>query len=442
MAIWDEEYVDRGDLREQDRVPLADFLAFKDRAQITGRGVPFFSGRETEVGAFRQAASALARGHRGNATIVVEGPPGAGKSAALSQFAEEMRSYPPAGGTRRWLPVPMDGALTMSPRAIMGAVDEAVAAHLARDLVEAKDQDAASSTDQLAALFGQRAWDNARLVAQGILDRGFSAMGFTIGGKATPPPETVLDLPALRGQHWADWQIVLLIDEAQGISANVPGAVPGTLSSIHQGLISLPLSFCAFGLPGAWDALAEVGISRGSAGYDLPLAGLDDRAAHMAVERCFAQYDVTHGGDWGAAILERSACWPQHLAVYLNAALTVLKRRAASPEAMGDARRSPLDEALALGDAGRKAYYRRRLQSLTRTNPLFQDYARDLAEALQSGARPLASELAHRIMRRHGAPIETASAFLKRAQHSGLLAIDDDDRSFAPIPSFVHHVMG
>ena len=87
MAIWDEEYVDRGGLREQDRVPLADFLAFKDRAQITGRGVPFFSGRETEVSAFRQAASALARGHRGNATIVVEGPPGAGKSATLSQFA-------------------------------------------------------------------------------------------------------------------------------------------------------------------------------------------------------------------------------------------------------------------------------------------------------------------------------------------------------------------
>ncbi len=128
------------------------------------------------------------------------------------------------------------------------------------------------------------------------------------------------------------------------------------------------------------------------------------------------------------------------MAVYLNAALTVLKRSAVSPEAMGDARRSPLDEALVLGDAGRKAYCRGRLQSLTRANPLFQDYARDLAQALQSGARPLASELAHSIMR-HGASIETASAFLRRAQHSGLLAFDDDNRSFAPIASFARHVM-
>ncbi len=179
----------------------------------------------------------------------------------------------------------------------MAATDEAVAARLARDVVEAKDRDAvASSIERLAALFGQKTWENARAVAQDVLDRGFSAMGFAVGGKAAPPPETVLDLSALGGRHWGDWQIALLIDEAQGISANVPGAAPGTLSSIHQGLASLPLSFCAFGLPGARDALTGVGISRGSTGYNLPLASLDSRAAHMAVERCFAQYEVAHGG--------------------------------------------------------------------------------------------------------------------------------------------------
>jgi len=104
MALVDEDYRDDGRLREQDRVFVADFLADEDRARITGRGVPFFSGRESELGVFRRVVNALSRDRRGNTTIVVEGPPGVGKSALMCQFMEESgrcRRPRPEGGDAR-----------------------------------------------------------------------------------------------------------------------------------------------------------------------------------------------------------------------------------------------------------------------------------------------------------------------------------------------------
>ncbi|MYG14705.1 MAG: ATP-binding protein [Gammaproteobacteria bacterium] len=445
MDAMDASYVDDGALREQDGVPLPVFLADKDRAQLTGRGQPFFSGREKEINAFRSMANALLLGRLGNATLVVEGPPGAGKSALMAQFQEEMRTLPPTGsGARRWLPVTLDGALAMSPQAIMSVVDGAIAERLAHDLIDARDGDEeASHAQRLAALIGKGTLDNARSVAQKILDRGVSAMGFAIGGREAPPPSTVLKLADLRGRHWSGWQIVLLIDEAQGISPHGPAAVGGTLSSIHQGLVHVPLSFCAFGLPGTADALSDVGVSRASIGHDLPLSGLDNRASRMAVRRCFSQYGVAHAEAWERAILERSANWPQHLATYLHAALTILHANAPSLEVMGDAQRSPLSEAIALGDAGRKAYYGRRLRGMTRDNPLFRDYAADLAEALRGADRPpLESELTRNLMQRHGVSVEVAADFLRKARHNGLLETDDEGRCSMPIPSFANHLLG
>ncbi|MCY4357068.1 MAG: hypothetical protein OXD01_06050 [Gammaproteobacteria bacterium] len=45
MVLVDENYQNDGRLRKQDRVCVENFLANEDRAQITGRGVPFFSDR-------------------------------------------------------------------------------------------------------------------------------------------------------------------------------------------------------------------------------------------------------------------------------------------------------------------------------------------------------------------------------------------------------------
>lgn len=448
MDAMDTNYVDDGALREQDGVPLPVFLADKDRAQLTGRGQPFFSGREREINTFRSMANALFLGRPGNATLVIEGPPGAGKSALMAQFQEEMRSLPPTGsGERRWLPVLLNGARAECPQAIGQAVDEAIAKRLAQDLLSATGADSAGREERFRAFLGEggarKAKQGIKTIAESMLQRGFSLMGFQLGAAPSGLLEDIEAVSARRSHQWNDWQIILLIDEAQGISGQVPEAVPGTLSSIHQGMVSAPLSFCAFGLPGTWDTLGDAGISRASVGHDLPLAGLDLHAARMAVNRCFAHFGVTHGGTWEAAILERSANWPQHLATYLHATLTILQTNAPSPEVMGDARRSPLSEAITLGDAGRKAYYGRRLRGMTRDNPLFRDYAADLAETLRGADHPpLESEVTRNLMRRHGVSVEVAADFLRKAKHNGLLETDDQGRCSMPIPSFANHLLG
>lgn len=198
MEAVDANYVDDGTLREQDGVPLPVFLADKDRAQLTGRGQPFFSGREREVNAFRSMANALLLGRSGNATVVVEGPPRAGKSALMAQFQEEMRTLPPTGsGAGRWLPVTLDGALAMSPQAIMSVVDGAIAKRLAHDdLMDARD-----------------------------------------GDEEAPPPSTVLELADLRGRHWSGWQIVLPIDEAHRHGVSVEAAAGFLRKAKHNGLL-------------------------------------------------------------------------------------------------------------------------------------------------------------------------------------------------------------
>ena len=90
MPLIDKIYQDHGNLRSQDAIGVERYLLLKDRAPMTGRGVPFFSGREAEIGTFRDMVKGLSLGYCANATIVVEGPPGSGKSALMSQFMEEL----------------------------------------------------------------------------------------------------------------------------------------------------------------------------------------------------------------------------------------------------------------------------------------------------------------------------------------------------------------
>jgi len=136
MALVDENYRDDSELREQDIVDVERYLSMRDRAPANGRGAPFFSGREAEIGAFREMTNSLSQGLAANASIVVQGPPGVGKSALMCQFMEEMRSLPPtATGGRRWLPVSVSAGDAESPPYLADAIDAAIVSRLAADLL-------------------------------------------------------------------------------------------------------------------------------------------------------------------------------------------------------------------------------------------------------------------------------------------------------------------
>ena len=439
MALLDENYRDDGRLREQDRVLAADFLADEDRAQITGRGVPFFSGRESELSVFRRVANILSRGRLGNASIVVEGPPGVGKSALMCQFMEEMRSLPPAG-ERRWLPVPLAAGSAESPPDIADAIDAAIVSKLAADLLASESAEA-TLLERLGDYWGKLEPGRARAKAKEFLDRGGSVLGFSLGASREGPPRSIAQAAARR-PAWQSWQIVLMIDEAQGIKSGEQHAGAGTLSALHQGIVRAPVSFCAFGLPGTLLALGDVGVSRLADGRSIHLRGLDSRAAGQTVERCFKAFGVRGGAAWREAILARAANWPQHLAVYLNAAVRQL--RETSPERM-DAGSAGFEAAMREGDRARANYYRQRIARLTRRNIEFGNLAKRLAPLFEGRESRLPPADLTTAIRAASPDLSDAdiTRFVQDAEHSGFLVLADDEYAYSmPIPSFARHLLG
>jgi len=452
MALVNEKYRDDGKLRDQDIVDVERYLSMRDRAPATGRGVPFFSGREREIGVFREMADDLSLGLAANASIVVEGPPGAGKSALMCQFMEDLRSLPPAGaGGRRWLPVPISASDAESPPYLADAIDEAIVSRLAAELLATdsasrKSGEATSFAEKLSEYWGGDIdLARARTKAKEFFDRGGSVMGFSLGASREGPPKTISEAACRRSNAWQSWQIVLMIDEAQGIEPGKRHAGGGTLSALHQGIVRAPISFCAFGLPGTLLALGDVSVSRPSGGRAIHLGGLDDRAAGQTVDRCFNAFGVKGGAAWREAILARAANWPQHLAVYLNAAIRQL--REASPERM-DAAEADIGAAMREGDRVRERYYGQRLARLRRRHGGFEKLARDLVPALlERGGRLSYSELFDLVeefgQRTFPPSGTTATEFIRDAEHSGFLAPAEDGNIYSmPIPQFAGHLLG
>lgn len=445
MALVDPNYVDDGALREQDRVDLEDFLADVDRAELNGRGVPFFSGREREIKAFRHIVNRLSRGRQGNATIVIEGPPGAGKSALLAQFQEEISSLPPTeSGQREWLPVFLPANLAEAPKEIARAIDRAISLRLADEILRSKSQPASSLIARFQAAIGQKAGiKNVREAARKLAVRGGGAFGMSIGPSPHEPIGSLADAVARRAEQWHEWQIVLLIDEAQQISDKRPGDISGTLSSIHQGGIPAPISFCAFGLPGTWAALEGVNVSRSLGGADLRVAALDESATRNAVNRCFRAFEVRNAQAWQRAIVERSANWPQHLATYLVSAMSEIRRQSPNEQHL-DARTASLTAAVAHGDEGRQSYYARRLEGLTRGHGRFQGYAEAVVSSFRANVGQLSWEDVKCALRTRNSTVsdEVVDQFTTMAEHSGLMRRNPVEPTYQmPIPSFAGYLL-
>ena len=441
MALVDENYRDDCKLRDQDIVDVERYLSMRDRAPATGGGVPFFSGREAEIGAFREMANSLSRGLGANASIVVEGPPGVGKSALLGQFMEEMRSLPLTGARgRQWLPVPLSAGDAESPPDIADAIDAAIVSRLAADLLASGSAEAAL-LEKLGDYWGKLEPTKARARAREFLDRGGNVLGFSLGASREGPPRSIAQA-VVRRPAWQSWQIVLMIDEAQGIRPGEVNAGGGTLSALHQGIVRAPISFCAFGLPGSLLALDDVSVSRPAGGRTIHLRGLDDRAAGQTVDRCFKAFGVRNGARWREAILARAANWPQHLAVYLNAAVRQL--REASPERM-DAAGADMGAAMREGDRARANYYRQRIARLTRRNIEFGNLARGLAPLFEDRDSRLPDADLTKAIRAVSPDLSNAdiTRFMQDAEHSGFLVLADDEYAWSmPIPSFARHLLG
>ena len=99
------DYVDTGELRPQDDVDERTFVGYRDRAKLVDdRGPPFFSGREHEINVFRRMLEDVSGGIPADSTVVVEGPPGAGKTALMAQCIGEVVACPRTNAEERLAP--------------------------------------------------------------------------------------------------------------------------------------------------------------------------------------------------------------------------------------------------------------------------------------------------------------------------------------------------
>lgn len=473
-------YVDDGRLRPQDEVELAHFIAAGDRAKLSPhQGVPFFSGREDELNVFHRMLAQLDLGMLADATYVVEGPPGAGKTALMAQRIGEIAERAPTPEGRQWLPVIIDAGNANAPMALGRAIDRAIAERLADQSGERQVEKALAQIDKLAseaqgdeeagaaleaarlvrgmaeelpssprgnrnALFGRLSKNISKLLAstsghqaqvriKEILDRGVSITAFAIGPALEKANPTIMEVSEDRAYDWNLYQIALFVDEGQNISSE--GERPYTLASIHQGNAGAPLSVCVFGLPGTLAALSAVGISRTVAERRIRLGPLTQGDCRKAIARCFAQFQVTSADEWKEAIAARSHNWPQHLAGYLVSALSELARYPTSEGGYAAAQAS-LAAAMTAGDLSRIQYYDQRAESLARRGQL------ELAKALVPQLRTnggLGKERINEVLAvaEPGIARDEMRGFIQAAIHCGFLEHNVRQGTYSlPIPPF------
>ncbi len=274
----------------------------------------FFHGRE-DIRARFQGVLSTAHAKKAGTTFLVQGAPGAGKSALLHQMCKESDRWAVAriGTQALWDPAAMTQALGKSytvRRNLSGGVDAKV-------------------------IHG----DAAKEVA------GDASAG-----------EVLCHLAPYGG-------MILVLDEAQKlrkILTQNAEAATDTLDAIHNGELGKPVILAAAGLGTTKGILKNLDISRFKRGCVHQIEALGPQAEQAVIHDWLtiaggAKGDVV---PWIDAIAEKSHGWPQHVICYALCAKDVLK------QTEGEMSSAALDEVFALGDQDRAAYYEGRVEGM------------------------------------------------------------------------------
>ena len=282
-------------------------------ATISDRTPPVvFAGREDEFSLLNGALHGVQRGELGH-TVVIQGVPGAGKTALLNEYATRLLASDDAG--RLVVPVPLTPGVLDSPPAAM--VEE----------IDKEFREFCSSDD--VARRTNRAVGGATLAARAL----FAALtkkdlaSFRPSAKAPDSlPIAIADYVAFRFNR-RDSTIMLLVDEAQNLLDS--SRVRRHLDVLHQGVRGrTKMLLACFGLQNTVDRLRELGLSRLASGHARTIGVLSNENARQCVmgtlEVALADYTFDEGAlgenprsrwisEASDAILDESANFPQHL---------------------------------------------------------------------------------------------------------------------------------
>lgn len=277
-----------------------------------------FAGREEEFRLLENAVDRVREGRRG-LTVVIQGVPGAGKTALLNEYAARLLAAN-ADAERPVIPVPLNaGTLNTPPAAIVEEIDRRFR--------------------ELAALSGgkrdrmtNRTVDGAILLGNAL----FAAITRKKIQDFTPSARAPDSLP-IALEDYVNFRfgrrkntLVFLVDEAQNLHDTL--RVRDYLEVLHGGIAgdTQALLVC-FGLKTTTNRLAELGLSRLARGHARTIGVLSNEDARRIVtgtlEVAFADYLFDDGDDGSldeaqrtkwigeatAAILAESGNFPHHL---------------------------------------------------------------------------------------------------------------------------------
>lgn len=237
-------------------------------------------------------------------------------------------------------------------------------------------------------------------------------------------------VPQVLKELTPDTGLLLILDEAQTIGdlAKRPygPSVTTTLNAIHNGDLDRPVILLAGGLGISQKAFGDLGISRFDGGCIVNLGRLSE-AAECAVIRDWLLKDGMANGDvkpWTSAITAESHGWPQHIMCFAQPAAWTVRN------SNGELTEHGLAYTLAKGREGKIEYYR------ARTNDVSEATCVTLASLLSSLSAD--SELDERAITealKVGQTLENAKTEFDTLLHKGMIAKTPNGKYTVPIPS-------
>ena len=376
---------------------------------------PIFVGREHVLADIEGMVRRVAEGDTQGGVRLVYGAPGAGKSALLDELARRWHAREGGGA-----PVPL----------FVSADDFAEPALVSESILDSLESGAA-----LCSTSSRRTTWSARA---GFLSRSVE--------KETSRDSPLAEVAGGRRNPWAmlreftppqDWPgpMILLIDEAQGMTGDMSNGESSLLKALHEGRHGFPLTAVLSGLSDTLQVLRTLGVSRLSEGAAHALGPLSSKECREAVDALFDRHRVAGiaeaRAEWAAAIAERCKGWPQHLHNYLAGAARSLV------EAGGDLTRAELGAALEHGDRARANYYNARLAGLAPAHGAI----RSILSLVPDDGLIIGQVMAMAQQAARGAGFDSGSQLYRALLHAGVLHEDGALMCRCPIPSFRRHIL-
>ena len=354
-------------------------------------------------------------------TVLIEGAPGAGKTALLREIARQAQA---AGTTTVVRPdVPQSGDI------------ETIYAELATSLAGASS----------------RATRTTETKTRGISIGPAALRGSRQAGTTVVPPKlgSPQAVAALRGDKpWrASDKAIVFIDEVQNVVRDSTAAE--LLRALHTQQ-SIPVLLVCAGLSSSRAALERAGLSRIGTANTVRLESLPLSVAVDCVRRTFdiVRQQGLSGGDaaadrWSERLATASDGWPRHLQNYLRACWLTLHAQQAPSLDTADP-----DAAISRGDEFRESYYFERIEfakvpaevlaALYKRIAAGQsldtfDAAAVLGEAIDA--------LPHRVRQRIRNTFADDGACFERLLAVGAVSTDGRGRCISPVPSFADFVL-